>query len=569
MAYFEILSGTVDGDAKHVAIPENQPFVLGRVDSCDLLVRDSKVSRRHARITVKDGEYILNDEDSSHGTYLNDKRIAKPMPVSVGDKIRIGQTVLRFMSDSQGPSSPAPQRQIHDADAAEASLSPIDDRFDHLRVLYMDEMMALKKRIHEQILAKLNLPEIATKQIHDEELRAKVEVVLDKVLRSVQHEIPSNMKMPVLREAVLDDLIGYGPITPMLRDPSVTEIMANGASRVFIEREGRITETGCRFSNDRHLLTILQRIVEPLGRRIDESSPMVDARLPDGSRVNAVIPPLAIDGPSLTIRKFAVDKLTADDFISFKTMTPAMADFLKEAVRARQNIIISGGTGSGKTTLLNILSQSIPLNERLVTIEDSAELKLSHRDLVRLESRPDNIEGRGRVTIRDLVINSLRMRPDRIIIGECRGSEALDMLQAMNTGHDGSLTTIHANSPRDALMRLENLVMMAGFDLPSKAIREQIASALNIVVQQTRMVDGARKIEKISEITGTEGNMIMMQDVFEFEQTGFADGGQVVGDFKPTGNIPSFVDELRLKGDLRIDVSLFRAEQTRTETIGV
>jgi pilus assembly protein CpaF len=285
---------------------------------------------------------------------------------------------------------------------------------------------------------------------------------------------------------------------------------------------------------------------------------MVDARLPDGSRVNAIIPPLALDGPSLTIRKFSQKKLTTDDLIGYGSMTKPMSDFLAEAVRSRQNILVSGGTGSGKTTLLNILSQFIPDGERIVTVEDSAELKLTQRNIVRLEARPANIEGRGRIAIRDLVINCLRMRPDRIVVGECRGAEALDMLQAMNTGHDGSLTTIHANTPRDCLMRLENLVMMAGFELPSVVIREQISSAINMVVQQSRIVDGTRKVTCISEITGREASTILMQDIFVFEQTGFGAGGKVEGFFKATGNIPRFVEELRTKGDLRVDMSVFK-----------
>ena len=289
---------------------------------------------------------------------------------------------------------------------------------------------------------------------------------------------------------------------------------------------------------------------------------MVDARLPDGSRVNAIIPPLALDGPSVTIRKFAKHKLTSDDLVRFATLTPPMSDFLREAVRSRQNILISGGTGSGKTTLLNIISQFIPLDERIVTVEDSAELKLSHSNLVRLESRPANIEGRGKVEIRDLVINCLRMRPDRIIVGECRGKEAFDMLQAMNTGHDGSLTTIHANSPRDALLRLENLVLTAGFELPSVAIREQISSAVDLVVQQTRMVDGSRKVTQISEITGREGNVVLMQDIFVFEQTGFGEGGKMLGHFKATGNVPRFIETLKIKGDLRVDMAIFKSQAT-------
>ena len=306
-----------------------------------------------------------------------------------------------------------------------------------------------------------------------------------------------------------------------------------------------------------HLIQVIKRIVEPIGRHVDDASPMVDARLPDGSRVNAIIPPLALDGASLTIRKFAEKKLTTDDLISFGSMTKDMALFLEEAVKQRQNILVSGGTGSGKTTLLNILSQFIPEGERLVTIEDSAELKLSHRNIVRLEARPANVEGKGRVAIRDLVVNSLRMRPDRIIVGECRGAEALDMLQAMNTGHDGSLTTAHANSPRDALARLENMVMMAGYELPSSAIREQVSSAIDLIVQQSRLADGSRKIVRIVEVTGREGDVIQMQDIFVFNQTGYDSDGRVQGYYSATGNIPYFIDELRQRGVLELDMDVF------------
>ena len=319
--------------------------------------------------------------------------------------------------------------------------------------------------------------------------------------------MPDGIPADALRQSLLDELVGLGPLEPMIRNPAISEIMVNGPDRIFVESRGRLYETGVRFFSEKHLIQIIQRIVEPLGRHVDEASPMVDARLSDGSRVNAIVPPLALDGASVTIRKFAEKKLTTDDLIAFGSMTKDMALFLEEAVRARQNILVSGGTGSGKTTLLNILSQFIPEGERVVTVEDSAELKLSHRNIVRLEARPANVEGKGRITIRDLVINCLRMRPDRIIVGECRGAEALDMLQAMNTGHDGSLTTAHANNPRDALTRLENMVMMAGYDLPSSAIREQISSAVDLIVQQTRLGDGTRKIVKIVDRKGRLGRV--------------------------------------------------------------
>ena len=517
---------------------------------------DAEVSRAHLSLTCQGGVFMARDQGSTFGTQLNGQKISGPASLKNGDKLTLGAFSLVFTTDDPKKAAtkpPAPQAVNKD----EPNDLVMDPAFMSLAMLYTEEMMGMKKRIHEQVLFKLNLPEIATKQIEDEELKAKLEMALDQVLREVRHELPREVAMDVLRQALLDELVGFGPITPMLRDPSVDEVMVNGPARIFIERKGRLYETGAKFFDNRHLITIIQRIVEPLGRHVDEASPMVDARLPDGSRVNAVIPPLALDGSSVTVRKFAKRKLTTEDLVAFGSMTPDIALFLEEAVRARQNMLVSGGTGSGKTTLLNVLSQFIPRGERLVTIEDSAELKLSHRNIVRLEARPANIEGRGRVAIRDLVINALRMRPDRIVVGECRGPEALDMLQAMNTGHDGSLTTVHANNPRDSLARLENMVMMAGFELPSAAIREQIASAVNLIVQQNRLVDGSRKIVAISEVTGREGSTILLQDIFLFEQKGFSPDGKVLGQMVATGNIPRFVEELKLKGDLRLNMNVF------------
>ena len=530
---------------------------LGRSPDNRIVLNDSKVSRSHLTVTCREGCFWATDKGSTFGTLLNGNKLTAPVALKTGDRLQAGGYTLLFAAEVPPPAAapaaaPAkpPKREEEEAIAMDPALAA-------MAVLYTDEMMAMKKRIHEQVLFKLNLPEIATKQIEDDEMRAKLEVALDQVLREVRHELPRDLTNDLFRQTLLDELIGYGPITPMLRDPTVDEVMVNGPGRIFVERKGRLYETGARFFDDRHLITIIQRIVEPLGRHVDEASPMVDARLPDGSRVNAIIPPLALDGSSVTVRKFSKKKLTTTDLVAFGSMTPEIALFLEEAVRARQNIVVSGGTGSGKTTLLNVLSQFIPHGERLVTIEDSAELKLSHRNIVRLEARPANIEGRGRVAIRDLVINALRMRPDRIVVGECRGPEALDMLQAMNTGHDGSLTTAHANTPRDCLARLENMVMMAGFELPSAAIREQIASAINLIVQQNRLPDGSRKIIQISEVTGREGATILLQDIFVFEQKGFSPEGKVLGQMVATGNIPQFVEELKLKGDLRLDMSVF------------
>jgi len=348
-----------------------------------------------------------------------------------------------------------------------------------------------------------------------------------------------------LFEAIAAEILGYGPIEPLLKDDSVSEIMVNGPRQVYVERNGKLELTDVTFQDDDHVMRVIDRIVSPLGRRIDESSPMVDARLPDGSRINAVIPPISLVGPTLTIRKFARDPLTAEDLVRFGTMSEEMVTFLKACVEARLNIVVSGGTGSGKTTTLNVLSSFIPPDERIVTIENAAELQLRQDHVVTLESRPPNIEGRGEITIRDLVVNALRMRPDRIVVGECRAGEALDMLQAMNTGHDGSMTTVHSNSPRDTLARLETMCLMAGVELPVRAIREQIAAAVDLIIHQARLKDGSRKIVAVTEVQGMEGDVIVMQDIFVFEQTGM-ENNKIVGRIKPTGIRPKFVEKFEV-----------------------
>ena len=354
------------------------------------------------------------------------------------------------------------------------------------------------------------------------------------------------------QESVIDDvaaeIIGLGPIDKLLRNDDVSEIMVNGPNQVYVEEKGRLHLSDVKFKDNAHVMTIIDRIVSPLGRHIDESSPMVDARLQDGSRVNAIIPPLALNGPTITIRKFPKNSIHAADLIRFGSATPVMMQFLEACVKGKMNVIVSGGTGSGKTTLLGVLSAYIPNNERILTIEDAAELQLQQEHVVRLEARPANTEGKGRIAIKDLVVNALRMRPDRIIVGECRGGEALDMLQAMNTGHDGSLTTAHANSPRDVISRLETMVMMSGMELPEKAIREQIASAINIIVQQSRLRDGSRKIVQISEVTGMEGSEVVMQDIFKFNQQGVDENGKIKGTFEATGVRPDCAEKIKSMG---------------------
>ncbi len=358
-----------------------------------------------------------------------------------------------------------------------------------------------------------------------------------------------------LLEQVTDEVIGYGPIGPFLRDPTVNEVMVNGPSQVYIERKGKLILTDVRYRDEAHVLQAIYNIILPLGRKIDRSQPLVDARLPDGSRVNAIIPPCCLNGPTITIRKFPAKQLTVEDLIQFGSLTPQMAEFLKACVVARLNIVVSGGTGSGKTTLLNVISSFIPEDERICTVEDAAELQLAQPHVVRMETAPPLPDGTGQVTIRDLVKNALRMRPERIVVGEVRGGEALDMLQAMNTGHDGSLTTVHANSPRDAIARLETLVLMAGFDLPVKVIRTQIASAINLIIQQERMRDGSRKITRVTEVQGMEGDTIVLQDIFIFQAVAVSESGKVEGTIKPTGMRPSFSPKLervgfKLTGDI-------------------
>ena len=404
------------------------------------------------------------------------------------------------------------------------------------------DIIRLKKYLVDNISRAIEAEGITAEQRSD-----FIKEGIEEVYAQANLKLPQDVRNMIFKE-VLNDLLGYGPIQPLLDDPDVSEVMVNGPKKVYVEKKGQLTKTSVAFDDNNHVLQVIDRIILPLGRRIDPDSPTVDARLPDGSRVNAVVPPVAIDGPSITIRKFSKDKLSIGDLINFGSMTEKMGEFLRACVLAHLNVIISGGTGSGKTTLLNVLSSFIPEEERIVTIEDAAELQLQQDHIVRLETKSPNLDGRGAVSIRDLVRNSLRMRPDRIVVGEVRGGEALDMLQAMNTGHDGSLTTLHANTPRDALSRLETLVLMAGMDLPLKVVRQQIASAVDLIVQQTRLTDGSRKVTAITEVAGMEGDTVVLTDVFKFEQTSVTTEGKVVGDLKPTGIRPIFSPRLEAAG---------------------
>jgi pilus assembly protein CpaF len=406
-----------------------------------------------------------------------------------------------------------------------------------------DTHLDLKTRVQNKLIAEMDPTMDVTKTA---EVRSQIQEMFDQILTE-ENFVLSRAERARLFDQIVAEILGYGPLEPFLADDSITEIMVNGGKNIYIERSGKIQKTPTQFEDDEHLMRIIDRIVAPLGRRVDESSPYVDARLPDGSRVNAVIPPISLVGPVLTIRKFFATPLSVENLINFGSITPESVDFLKACVVAKLNIVISGGTGSGKTTLLNVLSSYIPNDERIITIENAAELQLRQEHVVTLESRPPNIENKGEVNIRQLVINALRMRPDRIVVGEVRDEAALDMLQAMNTGHEGSMTTLHSNSPRDTLARLETMVLMAGMDLPHRAIREQIASALNLIVHEERMRDGTRKVTNISEVQGMEGDVITMSDIFLFEQTGI-ENGKIIGRLRPTGIRPKFIEKIEAAG---------------------
>jgi len=417
------------------------------------------------------------------------------------------------------------------------------------RQQYLD----LRAGIHRKLLNRLNLEALA----QADRSRAESEI------RTLLHELLSEEGAPLslseretLFVEILDDVFGLGPLEALMRDPTISDILVNGYKHVFVERGGMLEKVATNFQDDRHLLRVIDRIVSAVGRRVDDSSPMVDARLPDGSRVNAIVPPLAVDGPLLSIRRFPAERLKADDLVTVRALTRPMLDFLSHCVRARLNALISGGTGAGKTTLLNVLSGFISERERIVTIEDAAELQLHQEHVARLETRPPNVEGKGAVRQRQLMINALRMRPDRIVVGEVRGEEALDMLQAMNTGHDGSLTTVHANTPRDALTRIETMIAMGATNLPERAMRQQIASAIQLVVQQTRLSDGTRKVTSISEITGMEGDVITMQEIFVFEKMGVSQDGKVIGRFRATGVRPKCCERLKMAG-IHIPADMF------------
>ena len=542
------LTTLVDGRREKRPLPDGN-YIIGRGDACHLRFDLPDISDRHAMLMVRGGVATIEDLHSANGTMVNGESLERAMELDGGKVVQLGASCMLRVCDEAGivedggieePVAVAPSGEMVAANSDETAA---DDPERELR-------RSVQQQIHRELLKRMDMKRLTVQGVDreglEERAREKIRQIIDEVVANGR--LPDRIDPVRLEDDVFNEAMRLGPLEELLADESVTEIMVNGPGKVYVERGGRLELSDCQFTDDASVLAIIDRIVAPLGRRIDESQPYVDARLADGSRVNAIIAPLALSGPTVTIRKFAKKALTADDFVRFGTWTHNAAEFMRLCVLLRKNIVVAGGTGSGKTTLLNLLSGYIPASERIVTVEDAAELRLQQPHVVRLEARPPNIEGKGAVTIRDLVKNCLRMRPDRIIVGECRGGEALDMLQAMNTGHDGSLTTVHANSPRDVISRLETMVLMSGMELPSRAIREQIASAVDIVIHESRMADGTRKVVAISELTGLEGNQVVMQDIFAFRQTGVGDDGRIQGEFAPTGAIPTWYDQLRGRG---------------------
>jgi pilus assembly protein CpaF len=559
-----------DGPTERMDIPFGV-YTIGSTNKNKLFLPGAGVAPRHAVLTLMPDECYIEDLMSDTGVWVEGDRIESRQRIFPHQAMRIGDYTLRIVPASDlrptpraapadpepapappppaPPPPPEPALPVPGPAAPPAPAPKVSDK-------KISAEQAIKRQLQDELLERLDIKRLTINQVREDELRQRVKATLHSMIAEIADRLPRGINPKRLAKELYDEAVGLGPLEDLLEDAGITEIMVNGPANVYVERAGKIERTGKSFTDETSVLAVIERIVSPIGRRIDESSPYVDARLPDGSRVNAVIPPLSLIGPCLTIRLFSKVPMRDDDLSRFGTLTPSLCSFIRACVAARKNIIISGGTGSGKTTMLNVVSNYLPRTERIITIEDAAELRLSQEHVIRLESRPPNIEGRGAVTIRDLVRNALRMRPDRIVVGECRGSEALDMLQAMNTGHEGSLTTIHANSPRDALSRLETMVLMAGMELPLRAIREQIGAAIHMVVHLSRYSDGTRKVKFITEVAGMEGDKITMQDLFEYRQTGINPDGGVEGHFRPTGNVPTFLQEMRVRG-IEFDQTIF------------
>lgn len=552
-------------------------YSVGSAAECSIRLPHNDIAPQHAVLTLQEtGVFWIQDLGSAGGTFANGQRVNGHMQLGPGQSVQLGpfQVIARMEGEAaaatpaaqqSAPSSqqattpptttPPPAQQASTPKPPPPPKQP-ESKTKDANDPVLQQKRAIKQQIHDELVVRLDVKRMAASKIAKEELKEKALSTITAIVNDVATRLPPEIRPDELIKELYNESLGLGPLEDLLEDDTVTEIMVNGPDRIYVEQNGKLVNSGYTFMDDQSVLAIIERIVSPIGRRIDESQPYVDARLEDGSRVNAIIHPLSLIGPCLTIRKFSKTPLLDEDLIRFGTFTREAADFLQMCVQSRKNIIVSGGTGSGKTTLLNVLSNYLPDGERIVTIEDAAELRLTQDHVVRLESRPPNIEGRGAITIRDLVRNSLRMRPDRIVVGECRGGEALDMLQAMNTGHDGSLTTVHANTPRDVISRLETMVLMSGMELPVRAIREQVAAAVDLVVHESRLSDGSRKVVKITEVLGLEGDRITMQDIFEFVQTSVDEDGKVIGQFRPTGSVPTFIEEFKSRG-MDIDHSIF------------
>jgi pilus assembly protein CpaF len=569
---FDVIVKT-DGGRKSEKIRCNiNHCTIGKSRENLVQIRGWRVANVHAELEQTEKGIFVIDKSDGVGLQVNGERANYYGPLRSSDQIEIGNYTIKVgLTDANEAvqDEAAAEAEKVENKAVETTQSSLLKTMIGVRphaairsdaTVMKEKRYMWRNRVHQEILRQMDLRRTDVGTMSEQELRSSVEALVAEVVKGMEAQLPADIDRARLKKEVLDEAVGLGPLEDLLADKSVTEVMVNKYDDIYIEKGGQLQKSEVTFSSDDAVMSAIERIVSPLGRRIDESSPMVDARLKDGSRVNAIIPPLALKGPCITIRKFSEKKLTDEDLIRFGSANKAMVSILKTAVEQRCNVIISGGTGSGKTTLLNILSNFIPQGERVITVEDAAELKLSQPHVIALEARPPNLEGKGAVPIRDLVKNCLRMRPDRIVVGECRGGEALDMLQAMNTGHDGSLTTAHANTPRDCISRLEVMVLMAGMDLPVRAIREQVASAVDIIVQQTRFSDGSRRITHITEVTGVEGGsgIVQMNDIFLYKQKGFDSAGKVKGEYVATGQVPQFYEELRERG-IKVDMSIFGA----------
>jgi pilus assembly protein CpaF len=569
---FDVIVKT-DGGKKFEKIRCNiNHCTIGKSRENLVQIRGWRVANVHAELEQTEKGIFVIDKSDGVGLQVNGERANYYGPLRSSDQIEIGNYTIKVgLTDGNEAAQDEAAAEVEKVEkkVVETTQSSLLKTMIGVRphasirsdaTVMKEKRYMWRNRVHQEILRQMDLRRTDVGTMSEQELRASVETLVAEVVKGMEAQLPPDIDRARLKKEVLDEAVGLGPLEDLLADKAVTEVMVNKYDDIYIEKGGQLQKSEVTFSSDDAVMSAIERIVSPLGRRIDESSPMVDARLKDGSRVNAIIPPLALRGPCITIRKFSEKKLTDEDLIRFGSANKAMVSILKTAVEQRCNVIISGGTGSGKTTLLNILSNFIPPGERVITVEDAAELKLSQPHVIALEARPPNLEGKGAVPIRDLVKNCLRMRPDRIVVGECRGGEALDMLQAMNTGHDGSLTTAHANTPRDCVSRLEVMVLMAGMDLPVRAIREQVASAVDIIVQQTRFSDGSRRITHISEVTGVEGSsgIVQMNDIFLYKQKGFDSNGKVKGEYVATGQVPQFYEELRERG-IKVDMSIFGA----------